>query len=140
MSFVPTPMMHNGEDTLTCLRVPPKDVPDSYPVLDWCKVSLQWSFQSLNFVFYRFAAFGRYDKISQAFKTCNSVTSTSLNHLYGWIRNSFTDLAMMNYPYPTDLLAPLPGYPVNVSDYFIVATFYHEIFLLPLQSSVLHIS
>ena len=55
-----------------------------------------------------------YDKLSEAFKTCDPVTNQTLKHLYGWVRNSFTNLAMMNYPYPADALAPLPGYPVNV--------------------------
>ena len=61
-----------------------------------------------------FAKANQYDEITKAFKTCKPVTKETLNHLYGWVRNSFTDLAMMNYPYPSDLLAPLPGYPVNV--------------------------
>ncbi|KAJ7379589.1 Dipeptidyl peptidase 2 [Desmophyllum pertusum] len=40
---------------------------------------------------------------------------TEIPHLLGWIRNSFTSLAMGDYPYPTTFLAPLPGYPVNVA-------------------------
>lgn len=66
-------------------------------------------------MFFSLASMNKYGEISQAFDTCNPVTKDTLNHLYGWVRNSFTDLAMMNYPYPTNFLAPLPGYPVNVS-------------------------
>nr|CAB3239873.1 dipeptidyl peptidase 2 [Phallusia mammillata] len=62
-----------------------------------------------------FAAKGKFTEITAAFHTCEPVTSETLDHLYEWIRNSFTDLAMMNYPYPSDFLAPLPGHPVKAA-------------------------
>ncbi|XP_029188961.2 dipeptidyl peptidase 2-like [Acropora millepora] len=54
-------------------------------------------------------------KISTSFNLCKPLKSvTQIPHLLAWIRNSFTTLAMGDYPYPTSFLAPLPGYPVNV--------------------------
>ena len=38
-----------------------------------------------------------------------------VEHLIGWIMNAFASLAMSDYPYPSEFLAPLPAYPVNVS-------------------------
>ena len=58
---------------------------------------------------------GNYDEISSMFNTCQQITKENYSHLLEWIRNAFTILAMMNYPYPTNFLAPLPGHPVKVS-------------------------
>ena len=38
-----------------------------------------------------------------------------VDHLIGWVKNSFASLAMVDYPYPASYLAPLPAYPINVS-------------------------
>ncbi|EDO48107.1 predicted protein, partial [Nematostella vectensis] len=54
------------------------------------------------------------DAISKAFKLCKPLKSADqINHLIGWIRNAFTIIAMCDYPYATDFLAPLPANPVN---------------------------
>lgn len=58
---------------------------------------------------------GKYDYITSSFHTCKPVNSSTLDHLYKWVRNAFTTIAMMNYPYPADLLGPMPGHPVDVA-------------------------
>jgi len=57
-----------------------------------------------------------YENLSSVFRICPSLRfNVDYRHLLGWLRNVFTVLAMMDYPYPTQFLTPLPANPVNVS-------------------------
>ncbi|XP_071496177.1 dipeptidyl peptidase 2-like [Diadema antillarum] len=57
-----------------------------------------------------------FKEISEAFKLCKTLVAKSeVYHLLGWIRNSFTYQAMLDYPYNASFMGSLPANPVNVS-------------------------
>jgi len=57
-----------------------------------------------------------FEKLQDLFLTCDPIKNNAdANHLILWARNAFVLLSMLDYPYPTNFLGPLPGWPVKVS-------------------------
>ena len=55
-------------------------------------------------------------KLSTTFRLCKPLANQDdYIHLLGWARNSFTNLAMFDYPYPAHFFSDLPANPVKVS-------------------------
>eukprot|EP01091_Cochliopodium_minus_P011042 TRINITY_DN3063_c0_g1_i1.p1 TRINITY_DN3063_c0_g1~~TRINITY_DN3063_c0_g1_i1.p1 ORF type:complete len:493 (+),score=126.84 TRINITY_DN3063_c0_g1_i1:2-1480(+) len=55
-------------------------------------------------------------QISNTFKTCSPYTSyNDIENLLNWIENGMIDMAMLDYPYPTNYGVEFPGWPVNTT-------------------------
>ena len=54
--------------------------------------------------------------LKDKFKLCQAVFNTTeqVSTLKGYLNDLWTNVAMMDYPYPTSFLMPLPGNPVQV--------------------------
>lgn len=51
--------------------------------------------------------------LSHTWKFCEQLKPSDNIEVRDWLMDIYGNLAMVNYPYPTDFLAPLPGHPVK---------------------------
>lgn len=57
-----------------------------------------------------------YSTLSSKFALCKPINDQAgYNHLLLWMRNAFTIMAMVDYPYPASFLGTLPAWPVSTS-------------------------
>jgi Serine carboxypeptidase S28 len=57
-----------------------------------------------------------YENLTMTFQLCDPLKPDGgYKQLIGWVRNAFASMAMVNYPYPAEFLAPLPAWPVRAA-------------------------
>lgn len=57
--------------------------------------------------------------LSNAWKLCKPLKSKAdVKELKDYLTNVWTNLAMVDYPYPANFLAPLPAYPIKASLFY----------------------
>jgi dipeptidyl-peptidase II len=62
------------------------------------------------------AEMATFQELTQAFQTCRPVQSKSdVEKLMFYLKGAFATLAMLDYPYPTTFVTPMPGNPVEVA-------------------------
>lgn len=58
-----------------------------------------------------------YRRIQSAFSLCKTPsTPKDIHQLNGFLRNAFTMMAMLDYPYSTHFMGSMPAFPVKVLD------------------------
>uniref|UniRef100_A0A671S4Q6 Dipeptidyl-peptidase 7 n=1 Tax=Sinocyclocheilus anshuiensis TaxID=1608454 RepID=A0A671S4Q6_9TELE len=85
-----------------------------------CRDSVQGAFQKLNTL----AQQKDYRRIQSAFSLCKTPsTPKDIHQLMGLLRNAFTMMAMLDYPYSTHFMGSMPAFPVKVLDLSLASAF-----------------
>ena len=74
-----------------------------------CEDNIRQGFDELE----QMAHNGQYSDITEFMRTCQTIDKDNFAHMLGWARNAMVLQSMLDYPYPTDFMAPLPGYPIQ---------------------------
>jgi dipeptidyl-peptidase II len=89
-----------------------QDVTKDFDREPGCVSLVKKSFAAMNDVFQK----GDYATLNDKFKLCKPISDPAgYNHLLLWMRNAFTIMAMVDYPYPASFLGALPAWPVHFS-------------------------
>ena len=59
---------------------------------------------------------------------CSAITKKDVSAFKDWLNNAWTNLGMVNYPYPASFLEPLPGWPVKVCVLFYIIMLFNFIY------------
>lgn len=51
--------------------------------------------------------------LTDNFKSCKPLKAGNAHQLRDWLASAYDVMPMVNYPYPTDFISPLPGHPVE---------------------------
>ncbi|KAM4846065.1 lysosomal Pro-X carboxypeptidase [Thomomys bottae] len=52
--------------------------------------------------------------LTETFHLCSPLTSNDIDRLKDWISETWVNMAMVNYPYESNFLQPLPAWPIQV--------------------------
>ncbi|CAN8004409.1 unnamed protein product, partial [Ixodes hexagonus] len=61
--------------------------------------------------------------LGERFRLCQSLNPGNYTVLRDWLKLVYTNLAMVNYPYATDFIGPVPGHPVKEACKFLEKNF-----------------
>ena len=101
----------------SCQDCAPKNVEHLHMITHQNQFSLglwSWLLVQLSPYIYISIAYGL-SKLTEMFHLCRPLKSMDdVDALKGWIQSALVYLAMVDYPYPSKFLAPLPAWPVKV--------------------------
>lgn len=99
---------YSGE--LACDKFP-RSVTDSYRSQSRnCAASIRRSWAIMNKMAATDSGLGF---LTEAFHSCQRLSADSLPQLYLWLKEAYQTMAMLDYPYDTELFGKLPAHPVK---------------------------